>query len=144
MNTTHRENSPPAMVDRRDRRGQIASAREGAPNGRRRGVFSRHGVGNIAKESTMEPVLNPLLFDGCEKLTPPSTERNESRKTRTHKKSRAAEYIAALYIALLVSTPWLVRDASLFRPPSTGIEMHLSAASFNADTLKHTAQAPAR
>jgi hypothetical protein len=144
MNTTHRENSPPAMVDRRDCRGQIASAREGAPNGRRRGVFSRHGVGNIAKESTMEPVLNPLLFDDCEKLTPPSTERNESRETRTHKKSRAAEYIAALYIALLVSTPWLVRDASLFRPPSTGIEMHLSAGSFHADTLKHTAQAPAR
>ena len=92
----------------------------------------------------MEPVLNPLLFDDCEKITPPSTERNESHETRTHKKSRAAEYIAALYIALLVSTPWLVRDASLFRPPSTGIEMHLSAASFHADTLKHTAQAPAR
>ena len=92
----------------------------------------------------MEPVLNPLLFDDCEKLTPPSTERNESRETRTHKKSRAAEYIAALYIALLVSTPWLVRDASLFRPPSTGIEMHLSAAALHADAVELTAQAPTR
>ena len=92
----------------------------------------------------MEPVLNPLLFDDCENPTPPPTERNESRETRTDKKSRAAEYIAALYIALLVSTPWLVRDASLFRPPSTGIEMHLSAASLHADALNHTAQAPAR
>jgi hypothetical protein len=55
MNTTQREISRPAMVDRRDWRGQIASAREGAPNGRRRGVFSRHGVGDIAKELTWNP-----------------------------------------------------------------------------------------
>jgi hypothetical protein len=144
MNTTHRETSRLATVDCRDRRGQIASAREGAPEGRRRGIFSRHRVGHIAKELTMEPVLNPLLFDDCERLTPSSTECKESPETRTHKKSHAAEYIAALYFALLVCTPWLVRDASLFRPPSTGIEVHLSVAALHADALKHVAQVPAR
>ena len=92
----------------------------------------------------MEPVLNPLLFDDCESLMPPSTERKESRETRPQKKSRAAEYIAALYIALLVCTPWLVRDASLFRPPSTGIEMHLSAAPLPADAVTHMGQASTR
>ena len=92
----------------------------------------------------MEPVLNPLLFDDCESLTPPSTEPKESHETPTPKKSRAAEYIAALYIALLVCTPWLVRDASLFRPPSTGIEMHLSVAALHADAAKHTVQASTR
>ncbi len=92
----------------------------------------------------MEPGLNPLLYDDCEMLTLSSTKSKESRETRTHKKSRAAEYIAALYIALLVCTPWLVRDASLFRPPSTGIEMHLSAATLHADAVKLTAQAPSR
>jgi hypothetical protein len=144
MNTTHREISRPAVVDRRDRRRQLASAREGAPDGRRRGIFSRHRVGHTAKELTMEPVLNPLLFDDCERLTPSSAERKESRETRTPKRSRAAEYIAALYIALLVCTPWLVRDASLFRPPSSGIEMHLSAAAVPADALKSAAPTSTR
>lgn len=92
----------------------------------------------------MEPVLNPLLFDDCESLTPPSTERKETRETRTPKKSRAAEYIAALYLALLVCTPWLVRDASLFRPPSTGIEMHLSVAALHTVAAKHAVEASTR
>jgi len=144
MNTTHRKTSRPVTVDCRDSRGQLASAREGAPDGRRRGIFSRQGVGHDAKELTMEPGLNPLLYDDCEMLTPSSTKSKESRETRTHKKSRAAEYIAALYIALLVCTPWLVRDASLFRPPSTGIEMHLSAATLHADAVELTAPAPTR
>src|SRR5437016_12072281 len=133
MNTTHRETSRLAVVDRRDHRGQLASAREGAPDGRRRGIFSRHRVERTAKELTMEPVLNPRLFDDCDRLTPSPAERKESREKRTDKRSRAAEYIAALYVALLVCTPWLVRDASLFRPPSTGIEMHLSAAAVHAE-----------
>ena len=92
----------------------------------------------------MEPGLNPLLYDDCEMLTPSSTKSRESRETRTHKKSRAAEYIAALYIALLVSTPWLVRDASFFRPPSAGIEIHLSAAPVHADALIQAAPTSAR
>ncbi|HEY3178449.1 MAG TPA: hypothetical protein VGL25_06165 [Casimicrobiaceae bacterium] len=92
----------------------------------------------------MEPVLNPLLFDDREPLTPSPAERDDVRETRPHKTSRAAEYIAALYIALLVCTPWLVRDASLFRPPSTGIEMHLSNATLHADAIKHAVQSSAR
>jgi hypothetical protein len=144
MKTTHREIPRPATVDSRACRGKLASAREGAPDGRRRGIFSRHGVGHSAKELAMEPVLNPLLFDDREALTPSSAERNEARETRPHKTSRAAEYIAALYIALLVCTPWLVRDASFFRPPSTGIEMHLSAAAIPVDAIKHAVQKSVR
>lgn len=75
----------------------------------------------------MEPVLNPRLFDESQSQAP-AADATESRASRRPKTSRAAEYIAALYIALLVCTPWLVRDASFFRPPSTGIEMHLSVA----------------
>ena len=75
----------------------------------------------------MEPVLNPLMFEQSERLAP-SPEQRPTPKTTGAKTSRAAEYIAALYIALLVCTPWLVRDASYFRPPSSGIEMHLSTA----------------
>src|SRR5438046_7599045 len=63
MNTTQRETSRPAVVDCRTAAEQLASAREGAPDGRRRGIFSRHRVGHTAKELKMEPVLNPLLFD---------------------------------------------------------------------------------
>lgn len=75
----------------------------------------------------MEPVLNPLLFDSPEPIAP-RPEDAQSHETRRPKTSRAAECIAALYIALLVCTPWLVRDASFFRPSSTTIEMHLGAA----------------
>jgi hypothetical protein len=107
-------------------RAAVASAREGAPPGRRRGIFSGHGASRIEKESAMEPVLNPLLFEQSERLAP-SDEERPTAKTTAGKTSRAAEYIAALYIALLVCTPWLVRDASFLRPPSSGIEIHLSA-----------------
>lgn len=75
----------------------------------------------------MEPVLNPHLFEESQSQLP-AADAAESTQSRRPKTSRAAEYIAALYIALLVCTPWLVRDASFLRPPSTGIEMHLSAA----------------
>jgi len=75
----------------------------------------------------MEPVLNPLLFDESESPSHTPVDTGQAGETRSHGKSRAAEYIAALYIALLVCTPWLVRDASFFRP-SAGIEMNLSTA----------------
>src|SRR4051812_10407180 len=126
MNTTHHEASRPATTAGGDDRGQVASAREGAPDGRRRGIFSRHGVAPTVKELAMEPVLNPLLFDHCEPPTPSAAERIEPREMCPQRKSRAAEYIAALYIALLVCTPWLVRDAPLFRPPSAPVEIHLN------------------
>jgi len=84
----------------------------------------------------MEPVLNPLLFDESETPSQSAPEANPAADKRRPGRSRAAEYIAALYIALLVCTPWLVRDASFLRPPTTGIEMHLSAsAPVPADAL---------
>jgi len=88
----------------------------------------------------MEPVLNPLMFDQPEHLAP--TAQRAMPKAPSAKTSRAAEYIAALYVALLVCTPWLVRDASFLRPPSTGIEMHLSAAApVQVDALTRPAPA---
>ena len=87
----------------------------------------------------MEPVLNPQLFDQPEGLAPEHGQVTEPPRRKT---SRAAEYIAALYVALLVCTPWLVRDASFFRPPPAGIEMHLSAApATHVDTQTRSAPA---
>src|SRR5205823_8059733 len=97
MDTTQRESSRTEMAVCRRVRAQVASAREGAPDGRHRGIFSR-------KDTKMEPVFNPMLFDDA---AGSSAERTEPRKTRAGGKSRAAEYIAALYIALLVCAPWL-------------------------------------
>jgi len=118
------------------RRPLVASAREGAPSGRRRGIFSGHGVAPTQEESAMEPVLNPMLFEKSETPSPTPVDTGWPGETRRPGKSRAAEYIAALYIALLVCPPWLVLDASFFRPPTTGIEMHLSnAAPVSVDVL---------
>jgi hypothetical protein len=47
------------------------------------------------------------------------------QKVKPEKPSRAAEYIAALYVALLLCTPWLVRDALTLTPPSQGVEMQV-------------------
>ena len=90
----------------------------------------------------MEPVLNPMLFDESQTSSHTPAETGRPGETRRPGKSRAAEYIAALYVALLVCTPWLVRDASFFRPPATGIEMHLStAAPASVDALARSSQA---
>jgi len=124
------------------RRFPVASAREGAPAGRRRGIFCGRRVARTEKESAMEPVLNPRLFDESETSPGAVVETGQRVETRSPRRSHAAEYIAALYIALLVCTPWLVRDASFFRPPSTGIEMHLSAAApAPVDVLPRSPQA---
>lgn len=40
--------------------------------------------------------------------------------------SRAAEYIAALYVALLLCTPWLLRETPWLTPPSKGVEIQMS------------------
>jgi hypothetical protein len=122
-------------------RATVASAREGAPSGRLAGFFPGRALRRKVKETAMEPVLNPLMFDHSEQLAPSPPERATPKAPRV-KTSRAAEYIAALYIALLVCTPWLVRDASFFRPPSTGIEMHLSkAAPTQVEALTRPSQA---
>ena len=46
-------------------------------------------------------------------------------ESKPRKQSRAAEYIAALYVALVLCTPWLVRDALILTPPSQGVEMQV-------------------
>lgn len=50
---------------------------------------------------------------------------HHERESRPVRRSRAAEYIAALYIALVLATPWLLRDAQLFAP-SKGVEIQMS------------------
>ena len=47
------------------------------------------------------------------------------QKVKPQKPSRAAEYIAALYVVLVLCTPWLVRDALTLTPPSQGVEMQV-------------------
>jgi hypothetical protein len=83
-----------------------------------------------------------MLLDESQTPSHTPVETGHRGEPRRPGKSRAAEYIAALYIALLVCTPWLVRDASFFRPPGTGIEMQLStAAPVSADALARSSQA---
>ena len=91
----------------------------------------------------MEPVLNPFLFDDSGRREPAETPK-KSEQTSAPKRSRAAEYIAALYIALLVCSPWLVRDATVLRPPTTGVELQLSTPALHADALVHTFKPAAR
>jgi hypothetical protein len=42
---------------------------------------------------------------------------------KPEKPSRAAELIAALYVAFVLCAPWLVRDALILTPPSNGVEI---------------------
>ena len=51
------------------------------------------------------------------------------------KPSRAAEYITALYVALVLLTPWLLRDAPLFAP-SKGFEIQMSNKAAPAPALE--------
>jgi hypothetical protein len=62
----------------------------------------------------------PPSVSTCE---PPRESRNEDRAP---KRSRAAEYVAALYIALVLCAPWLLREVSWLTPPSNGVEIQLS------------------
>jgi hypothetical protein len=90
-------------------------------------------------------MMNPLLLD----TTPPSASSNASwngtGQTPAQKPSRAAEYIAALYLALLLCTPWLVRDALVLTPPSNGVEIQMSKrASASAEVKADVPTQPAR
>jgi hypothetical protein len=58
------------------------------------------------------------------------------------KPSRAAEYVAALYVALVLLTPWLLRDAPLFAP-SKGVEIQMSYRAAPAPSLQLKAQGAA-
>jgi len=73
--------------------------------------------------------MNPLQFTAT--ALPPSiptreTSRESFPEFRAPKRSRAAEYIAALYIALVLCTPWLLREVSWLTPPSNGVEIQFS------------------
>lgn len=72
--------------------------------------------------------MNPLQFTATAHTPsiPFESSRESLPRNRAPKRSRAAEYIAALYIALVLCTPWLLRDASWLTPPSNGIEIQLS------------------
>ena len=80
--------------------------------------------------------MNPLQLTAT--AHPPSIPCESSREplpqNRAPKRSRAAEYIAALYIALVLCTPWLT-------PPSNGIEIQFSKAAPTPPT--HEVRAPA-
>jgi hypothetical protein len=103
------------------RRPLVASTREDVPfrhdetnlirEGRPRGIFLGPWA-HLATESNMKSMGNdqPGKPD-------PDAERE--------KPSRAAEYIAALYVALVLLTPWLLRDAPFFAP-AKGVEIQMS------------------
>jgi len=124
--TPHRWPGNPAR-----RRPLLASTREDAPfrdggtnlirEGRPRGIFSGT-PGHLNAELIMKSTTNE--FSGK-----PETD-NEHEKP-----SRAAECIAALYVALLLLTPWLLRDAPLFAP-SKGFEIQMSDKAAPAPALE--------
>jgi hypothetical protein len=90
--------------------------RDGGTNlireGRPRGIFLGH-LAHLQPESNMKSTSNHTQF-------------NPEPDAGPDKPSRAAEYITALYVALLLLTPWLLRDAPLFAP-SKGVEFQMSA-----------------
>ena len=49
----------------------------------------------------------------------------DGRDDGREKPSRVAECVAALYIALVLLTPWLLRDVSWLTPPSHGAEIQV-------------------
>src|SRR5262245_32165220 len=100
----------------------IASTREGA--------LFRDGGTNLIREGRLRAMFlgaqAVLAQELAMKSTPNDMPERTSRKRKPEKPSRAAEYIAVLYVALVLLTPWLVRDASLLAPPSKGVEMQMS------------------
>jgi hypothetical protein len=117
--TPHRWPGNPAR-----RRPLLASTREDAPfrdggtnlirEGRPRGIFSEARA-HLPLESNMKSISNEMPG-------------NSEPDAGPDKPSRAAEYITALYVALLLLTPWLLRDAPFFAP-SKGVEFQMSAKS---------------
>jgi hypothetical protein len=59
------------------------------------------------------------------------------------KASTLAVFIGALYVALLVCTPWLIRESTLLLPPSASVSAQASsvAASAAIEALGHTFRA---
>ena len=80
--------------------------------------------------------MNALSIGNPDRSDAPAAEPRAMRTVKPSRPSRAAEYIAALYIALVLCTPWLLRDASLLTPPSKGVEMQMSKAAPAAPALE--------
>ena len=73
--------------------------------------------------------MNPLQFTATAhrpSIPTYETSRASFPEFRAPKRSRAAEYVAALYIALVLCAPWLLREVSWLTPPSNGVEIQLS------------------
>ena len=63
-------------------------------------------------------------------------DRDDGRRSGHDRPSHAAEYIAALYVALLLCTPWLLRETPWLTPPSKGVEIQMS----NTAQMRATAE----
>jgi hypothetical protein len=70
--------------------------------------------------------MNALPIENQHLSEAAAAEPRTSHDGKPSKPSRAAEYIAALYVALVLCTPWLLRDASMLTPPSKGVEIQMS------------------
>ena len=64
---------------------------------------------------------------------------DDGRRSGRDRPSRAAEYIAALYVALVLCTPWLLREAGWLTPPSKGVEIQMSNTAQMQATAEHDA-----
>jgi hypothetical protein len=115
----------------------FASTREDAP--------FRHGGTNLIREGRPRGIfwrasyLPPELNMKSTTNYPPSSPQPDAGPD---KPSRAAEYIAALYVVLVLLTPWLLRDAPLFAP-SKGVEIQMSYKAAPAPSLELKAQGAA-
>jgi len=128
----------------------VASTRGGAPlevSGARLRSPRAALAGFFEGNAPAKGVLMNTLHTGQVHASAPSTSPWNAMSARRPKRtSRAAEIVAALYFALVLSTPWLVRDASFFVPPSHGVEIQMlnRAAAPAAVVHSPTATIPAR
>jgi hypothetical protein len=70
--------------------------------------------------------MNALSIETPDRPEAAAAEPRRALDGKPSRPSRAAEYIAALYVALVLGTPWLLRDASMLTPPSKGVEIQMS------------------
>jgi hypothetical protein len=115
----------------------LPSTRDGAPiRAAFAGFFSSgNATERHDRSDTMDPMPNSIE----------STEASMAwnRAIEPRRRSRAAEFVAALYVALVLCTPWLVRDSLTLTPPSSGIEMQFLSQALPPAASDTTAQADA-
>jgi hypothetical protein len=103
-----------------------ATARPG--DGRPRGILSG---GTQLERHDRSSTMDPKSTNETGRTLPTLASRG-ALESRPPRRSRAAEYIAALYIALVLCTPWLVRDSNVLMPPSMGLEIQVVSKAFAA------------